>query len=134
LGIYNNVAEGLVVYPKVINAHIMAELPFMATENIMMDTVKYRGGNRQELHEIIRTLSMQSSKVVKEEGGRNDLVDRIASEPVFGLTKEDIMKILEPKNFVGRAPQQVEEYIEQYVKPVLDENKDSIIGHTELTV
>lgn len=134
LGIYNNVAEGLVVYPKVINAHIMAELPFMATENIMMDTVKFRGGNRQELHEVIRTLSMQASKVVKEEGGKNDLVDRIAAEPIFGLTKEDIMKILEPKNFVGRAPQQVEEYIKQYVKPVLDENKDSIIGHTELSV
>ena len=134
LNIYNNIAENIVVYPKVINAHIMAELPFMATENIMMDTVKYRGGDRQQLHEEIRKLSMEASKVVKEEGGSNDLVDRIAADPMFGLTKEEIIKILEPKNFVGRAPQQTEEYIEQYVRPVLEENKDKLIAHSELSV
>lgn len=134
LSIYNNVAENFVVYPKVIEARIMSEIPFMATENIMMDAVKNRGGNRQDLHERIRELSMEASKVVKEEGGQNDLIDRIAAEPMFGVTKEEIMKILEPKNYVGRAPQQVEEYIMQCVKPVLDANSDKLIGHTELSV
>lgn len=133
LNIYINVAEGLVVYPKVIEKHLMAELPFMATENIMMDAVK-AGGDRQELHEKIREHSMEASKVVKVEGGKNDLIERIANDPAFGLSLDELNMILAPKNFVGRAPQQVEEYISEQVKPVLDENKDGLIGHAELTV
>ena len=133
LNIYINVAEGLVVYPKVIEKHLMAELPFMATENIMMDAVK-AGGDRQELHEKIREHSMEASKVVKVEGGKNDLIERIANDPAFGLSLDELNMILAPKNFVGRAPQQVEEYIKEQVKSVLDENKEQLIGHAELTV
>lgn len=133
LNIYINVSGGLVVYPKVIERRLMEELPFMATENIMMDAVK-RGGDRQELHERIRELSMEAAAVVKKEGGKNDLMERIAKEPMFGMTLEDLQKVLEPKNFVGRAPQQVEEYITEQVQPVLDENKDSLIDDAELTV
>ncbi len=133
LNIYLNVAGGLVVYPKVIERRLMEELPFMATENIMMDAVK-RGGDRQELHERIRELSMEAAAVVKQEGGKNDLMERIAKEPMFGMSLEDLYKVLEPKNFVGRAPQQVEEYIREQVQPVLDKNKQSLIGDAELTV
>ncbi len=133
LNIYLNVAGGLVVYPKVIERRLMEELPFMATENIMMDAVK-RGGDRQELHERIRELSMEAAAVVKQEGGKNDLMERIAKEPMFGMSLEDLYKVLEPKNFVGRAPQQVEEYITEQVQPVLDKNKQSLIGDAELTV
>lgn len=133
LNIYINVSGGLVVYPKVIERHLMEELPFMATENIMMDAVK-NGGDRQELHERIRELSMEAATVVKQEGGKNDLIERIAKEPMFGMSLEDLQKVLEPKNFVGRAPQQVEEYITEQVMPVLDKNKDSLIDDAELTV
>lgn len=133
LNIYINVSGGLVVYPKVIERRLMEELPFMATENIMMDAVK-NGGDRQELHERIRELSMEAAAVVKQEGGKNDLMERIAKEPMFGMSLEDLQKVLEPKNFVGRAPQQVEEYITEQVQPVLDENKDSLIDDAELTV
>ena len=133
LNIYINVSGGLVVYPKVIERRLMEELPFMATENIMMDAVK-NGGDRQELHERIRELSMEAAAVVKQQGGKNDLIERIAKEPMFGMSLEDLQKVLEPKNFVGRAPQQVEEYITEQVKPVLDENKDSLIDDAELTV
>lgn len=133
LNIYINIAEGIVVYPKVIEKHIMDELPFMATENIMMDAVK-KGGDRQELHEKIRTHSMEASRVVKEMGGENDLVNRIANDPAFGLSADDINKILNPLNFVGRAPLQVVEYINEQVKPVIDKNKDILINHSELTV
>ena len=133
LNIYINVSGGLVVYPKVIERRLMEELPFMATENIMMDAVK-NGGDRQELHERIRELSMEAAAVVKQEGGKNDLIERIAKEPMFGMSLEDLQKVLEPKNFVGRAPQQVEEYITEQVQPVLDENKDSLIDDAELTV
>ncbi|MDD3766481.1 MAG: adenylosuccinate lyase [Eubacteriales bacterium] len=111
LNLYINVAGGLVVYPKVINKHIMEELPFMATENIMMDCVK-RGGDRQELHERIRIHSMAAAKVVKEEGKPNDLIDRIAADPIFNITKEEILKILRPENFIGRSTEQVEEFLE----------------------
>lgn len=128
LDLYLNVVDGLVVYDKVIYQRFMKEIPFMATENIMMDAVK-RGGNRQELHEKIREHSMAAGAVVKQEGKENDLVDRIANDPAFGMTKEMIEEILEPKNFVGRAPQQTEEFINEIVKPVLDENK-SILGMT----
>ncbi len=133
LNIYINVADNLVVYPKVIEKHIMEELPFMATENIMMDAVK-RGGDRQELHEKIRVHSMEAAKVVKTEGGKNDLIERIVNDPSFGLNLNDINKILAPKNFIGRAPGQVTEYIEKQVAPVIKENKNILIGHSELTV
>lgn len=133
LNIYINVSENLVVYPKVIEKHIMEELPFMATENIMMDAVKL-GGDRQELHERIRKHSMDAAYVVKSEGGKNDLIDRIAKDSLFKLSLEDINKILKPENFVGRAPQQTEEYITEYVKPILQENKDILINNCELTV
>ena len=105
----------------------------MATENIMMDAVK-RGGNRQELHEKIREHSMAAGAVVKQEGKENDLVDRIANDPAFGMTKEMIEDILEPKNFVGRAPQQTEEFITEVVKPVLDANSDLLGLTAEINV
>ena len=114
-----NVVDGLVVYPKVIYKHFMAEIPFMATENIMMDAVK-EGGNRQELHEKIRQLSMQAGKTVKEEGKDNNLVDLIAADPAFGLTKEQIEANLKPELYVGRAPRQVEVFLRDVVRPVLD--------------
>ena len=128
LDLYLNVVDGLVVYDKVIYQRFMKEIPFMATENIMMDAVK-RGGNRQELHELIREYSMQAGATVKKEGKGNNLVDLIAADPAFGMTKEEIEAILEPKNFVGRAPEQTEEFITEVVKPVLDANKD-ILGMT----
>jgi len=134
LGIYNNVAEGLVVYPKVIEKHLMAELPFMATEIIIMDGVTKYGGDRQVLHEAIRVHSMEAAKNVKVNGGENDLIERIAADPIFGMKLEDLKKILDPKNFVGRAPQQVEEYITGSVRPVVEANKDELIAHTELNV
>ncbi|MCI8804393.1 MAG: adenylosuccinate lyase [Clostridiales bacterium] len=133
LNIYINVADNFVVYPKVIEKRIMEELPFMATENIMMDAVKL-GGDRQELHERIRVHSMEAAKVVKVEGGKNDLIERIVNDPAFGLTINDINKILAPKNFIGRAPGQVKEYIEKEVMPVIKENESVLIGHSELTV
>ena len=128
LDLYLNVVDGLVVYDKVIYQRFMKEIPFKATENIMMDAVK-RGGNRQELHELIREYSMQAGATVKKEGKENNLVDLIAADPAFGMTKEEIEAILEPKNFVGRAPEQTEEFITEVVKPVLDANKD-ILGMT----
>ncbi len=123
--LYRNVVDGLVGYPKGINQHLMNELPFMATENIMMDAVK-KGGDRQELHERIRQHSMEAGKTVKMEGKKNDLLERIAADPMFGLTIDELNAIMEPKNFVGRAPQQTEEYINGYVKPVIEENKELI--------
>ena len=128
LDLYLNVVDGLVVYDKVIYQRFMKEFPFMAPENIMIDAVK-RGGNRQELHELIREYSMQAGATVKKEGKENNLVDLIAADPAFGMTKEEIEAILEPKNFVGRAPEQTEEFITEVVKPVLDANKD-ILGMT----
>lgn len=134
LGIYLNVAGGLVVYPKVIEKRIMSELPFMATENIMMDEVKLRGGNRQELHERIRELSMEAAAVVKQEGKENDLIERIAKDPMFKCSEEDIKKTLDPKNYVGRAPGQVTEFIENNVRPVLEKYGDMIIDNVTLSV
>ncbi|MCM1499317.1 MAG: adenylosuccinate lyase [Clostridium sp.] len=128
LDLYLNVVDGLVVYDKVIYQRFMKEIPFMATENILMDAVK-RGGNRQELHEKIREHSMEAGAVVKREGRENDLVDRIANDPAFGMTKEMIEELLEPKNFVGRAPQQTEEFITENVKPILIANND-VMGMT----
>lgn len=123
LELYRNVVDGLVVYPKVIEQRLNSELPFMATENIMMDAVK-KGGNRQELHERIRVHSIEAGKVVKIEGKANDLLQRIADDNSFGLTMEELNAIMIPSNFVGRAPQQTEEYIETFVKPILEQNKD----------
>ena len=118
LNIMINVVSGLVVYPKVIEAHVMNELPFMATENIMMDAVK-RGGNRQELHERIREHSMAAGKRVKEEGLDNDLIDRIAADPMFGMTREQILEHLDPKAYIGRCPSQVDEFISECVRPAI---------------
>ena len=128
-----NVVYGLVVYPKVIYKHFMAEIPFMATENIMMDAVK-EGGNRQELHEKIRQLSMEAGKTVKEEGKENNLVDLIAADPAFGLTKEQIEANLKPELYVGRAPRQVEVFLRDVVHPVLDANKSELGVKAEINV
>jgi len=117
LNLYINVADGLVVYPSVIQRRLMEELPFMATENILMEAVK-KGGDRQELHERIRIHSMAASEQIKVYGKKNDLLDRIAADNSFGLTKDDLDKLLEPKNYIGRAPEQVEEFIELCVKPI----------------
>ena len=117
LEIYLNVTDGLKVYPKVIERHLREELPFMATENIMMDAVK-RGGDRQALHERIRVHSVAAGKVVKEEGGQNDLVDRIAADPAFGLTKEEILAHMDPKAYIGRCEAQVEEFSALVVDPI----------------
>ena len=133
LDLYLNVVDGLVVYPKVIEAHLMRELPFMATENIMMDAVK-AGGDRQELHERIRQHSMAAGRVVKEEGKDNDLLERIAADPAFGMTMDQLQAIMKPENFVGRAPEQTEEFISEYVKPVLGENKDILGMKAEINV
>ena len=136
LQLYINISDGLVVYPKVIEAHLMAELPFMATENIMMDAVK-AGGDRQELHERIRELSMEAGRVVKEEGKPNDLLDRIAADPMFtslGVTKESLASVMDPADYVGRAPEQVTEYLRDVVKPVLDANSDVLGESAEINV
>ena len=118
LNIYLNIASGIRVYEKVIEKHIENELPFMATENIMMDAVK-KGGDRQQLHERIRIHSVAAGAVVKEQGLENDLISRIASDPLFGLTEEEIRRSMDARAYVGRAPQQVTEFLEQDVKPVL---------------
>lgn len=128
-----NVVDGLVVYPKVIYKHFMAEIPFMATENIMMDAVK-QGGNRQELHEKIRQLSMEAGRTVKEEGKDNNLVDLIAADPAFGLTKEQIEANLKPELYVGRAPRQVEVFLRDVVRPILDDNKEELGVKAEINV
>ena len=128
--LYRNVVDGLVVYPKVIEQRLNSELPFMATENIMMDAVK-KGGNRQELHERIRVHSMEAGKMVKMEGKPNDLLERIANDETFGLTMEELNAIMVPSNFVGRAPQQTEEYIMNYVMPVIEENKELLENEGE---
>jgi adenylosuccinate lyase len=119
LDLYINVSGGLVVYPKVIEKRIMSELPFMATENIMMNAVK-KGGDRQELHEKIRTYSMEAGRQVKEFGLENDLIERIANDSSFGLSAEELYKELLPKNYIGRANEQTDEFINEFVKPLLD--------------
>lgn len=128
LDLYLNVVDGLVVYDKVIYQRFMKEIPFMATENIMMDAVK-QGGNRQELHELIREYSMEAGRMVKQEGKDNNLVELIANDPAFNMTMEQIEAILEPKNFVGRSPEQTVEFITEVVNPILEANKD-ILGMT----
>ena len=118
-----NVVDGLVVYPKVIEKHLMAELPFMATENIMMDAVK-EGGDRQELHERIRALSMEAGRNVKEQGKENNLLELIGEDPAFHLTPDKLQKTLDPSGYVGRAPRQVEVFLKENVQPVLDANQE----------
>ena len=119
LNIVINISAGIVVYPKVIRQRVMKELPFMATENIMMSAVK-RGGNRQELHERIRVHSIEAGKRIKEQGEENDMVDRIAADPAFGMTREEILAELTPEHYVGRSPEQVEDFLENCVKPRLE--------------
>lgn len=121
LDLYSNVADGLVVYPKVIEQHLLRELPFMATENIMMDAVKKRGADRQQLHERIRVHSMEASRVIKEQGGENDLLDRIAADPVFGVTREELSGLVDPSQYTGCAGIQTKEFVERVVNPVLEE-------------
>lgn len=133
LNIMLNVCDGLVVYPKVIEQRVLKELPFMATENIMMTAVK-KGGDRQELHEKLREHSIAAAKVVKEEGLDNDLIDRICADKSFNLTREEIDGILVPINFVGRSVEQVDEYIEKYIDPIRKENKDILGENAELSV
>ncbi len=133
LATYINVVDGLVVYPEVIKQHILKELPFMATENIMMDAVK-KGGNRQELHEKIRVHSMKAGEQVKVYGKENDLVNRIAEDPSFNLTKEEILSVMKPENYVGRAPQQTEEFVKTYIEPILKENENLLGVKVELNV
>ncbi len=133
LNIYLNVTNGLVVYPKMIRTRLMNELPFMASENIMMNAVK-KGGNRQELHEKIRLYSMEAGKVVKEEGGKNDLLERIVADKEFGLTIEELEEIVKPEKYVGRSAQQTEEFVRDYVKPALDAFDGEIDSDFELTV
>lgn len=133
LELYNNIADGLVVYPKVIEAQLMAELPFMATENILMDAVK-AGGDRQELHERIRTHSMAAAKTVKEEGKPNDLLHRIAEDSAFNISEEEISKIIKPENFTGRAEQQTLDFISEVIAPILRENSEDIGVKTEINV
>ena len=133
LDLYLNVVDGLVVYPKVIRKHLMAELPFMATENIMMDAVK-AGGDRQELHEKIRQLSMQAGKTVKEEGKDNNLLELIAADPSFHLSLEDLEASMQPERYVGRAPKQTEEFITEVINPILEKNKEALGLTAEINV
>ena len=125
LDLYLNVVDGLVVYPKVIEKHLMAELPFMATENIMMDAVK-AGGDRQELHERIRELSMEAGRNVKEKGLDNNLLELIAADPAFNLSLDELKKTMDPSRYVGRSPKQVEEFLEEVIKPLLEENEGEL--------
>ncbi|MDO4619797.1 MAG: adenylosuccinate lyase [Lachnospiraceae bacterium] len=128
-----NVVDGLVVYPKVIEKHMLAELPFMATENIMMDAVK-AGGDRQELHERIRELSMKAGKAVKEEGRDNPLLELIAADPQFNLSLEELKKTMDPALYVGRAPYQTEQYLKNVVRPVLEANSEVLGWKAEINV
>lgn len=128
-----NVVDGLVVYEKVINKRLMSELPFMATENIMMDAVK-NGGNRQELHERIRELSMEAGKNVKQLGKENNLLELIAADPAFGMDLEDLEKTMDPAKYVGRAPLQVEKFLKEVIAPILKENQELLGVTAEINV
>ena len=128
-----NVVDGLVVYPKVIEKHMMAELPFMATENIMMDAVK-AGGDRQELHERIRELSMEAGKTVKVEGRDNNLLELIAADPAFNLSLEDLQRSMDPKKYIGRAKEQTERFVNTVVQPILDSHKELLGVKAEINV
>ena len=133
LQIMLNVTGGLVVYPKVIRSRVMSELPFMATEMILMEEVK-RGGDRQELHERIRVHAMEAARQVKMEGKSNDLLERIIADPYFKMTEEELRAAIKPENFIGRAPQQVTEFLEEYIQPILKVHQDDIRLDAQLTV
>lgn len=134
LGIYTNVVNGLVVYPNMIHKHIMDELPFMATENIMMEAVK-KGGDRQELHEKIRVYSMEAGSVVKNEGKPNDLLTRIVKDDAFGLDEEQLSKLLDPTLYIGRCPEQVTTFLNECINPILEAHKaDLDLEDVELNV
>ena len=128
-----NVADGLVVYPKMIEKHLRDELPFMATENIMMEAVK-KGGDRQELHERIRIHSMAAGRVVKAEGGKNDLLERIAADENFGVTLDELNALMNPSDFVGRAPQQTQEFVENEINPILEKYSDLLGVEVDIKV
>ncbi|OFI07752.1 adenylosuccinate lyase [Clostridium acetireducens DSM 10703] len=133
LNLYMNVSENMVVYKKVIESHVKSELPFMATENILMEAVK-RGGDRQELHERIRQHSMEAAKKVKQEGLNNDLIERIIKDNNFKLEEKEIKELINPSKFIGRAPSQVEEFIKLVIKPILDNNKNLLGEEVEINV
>jgi len=133
LDLYLNVVDGLVVYEKVIEKRLMSELPFMATENIMMDAVK-AGGDRQELHEKIRTLSMEAGRNVKERGQGNNLLELIAADPAFNLSLDELKKTMDPAKYTGRAEQLTEEFIAEVIAPILLENKDMLGLKADITV
>ena len=133
LRLCQNVASGLRVNETVVDRTLREYLPFMATENIMMDAVK-RGGDRQQLHEKLRVHSQAAARVVKEEGGKNDLIDRIASDPAFMVTREEIEAILDPANFTGRSEEQVEEFLRDVIRPVLEANRELLGEKQELSV
>ncbi|ABR48804.1 adenylosuccinate lyase [Alkaliphilus metalliredigens QYMF] len=133
LDITTNICDGLVVYKQVIKQRVESELPFMATENILMEAVR-RGGDRQELHEKIRVHSMEAAKQVKIHGNKNDLIQRILSDDEFNLKQEDLEKLLDARNFVGRAPEQVKDFLTEFIQPILDQNKSSIGGKVDLQV
>lgn len=133
LDIAINIASGMVVYPKMIERHVRAELPFMATENIMMEAAR-RGGDRQELHELIRVHAMEAAKKVKLEGLDNDLLERIAADPAFNLSAEDIASLMEASQYVGRAPEQVDEFIAEWIVPIVEEYRDALTMKVDLKV
>ena len=133
LALYINVVDGLVVYPKVIEKHLRDELPFMATENIMMDAVK-RGGDRQELHERIRRHSVAAAARIKVDGEPNDLIDRISADPAFGMTRDEILAVLKPENFIGRSPEQTDDFLNECVAPVLERYSDELGYKAEINV
>lgn len=133
LQIMMNVTEGMVVYPKVIHSRVMSELPFMATEMILMEEVK-RGGDRQELHERVRVHSMEAARMVKMEGKPNDLIERIEKDPYFKMDRQELHEALKPENFIGRAPQQVDDFLNECIYPILRDNADVLGMHAQLSV
>ena len=133
LDLYDNVVDGLVVYPKVIEKHLLEEMPFMATENILMNAVK-KGGDRQELHEKIRELSMQAGKNVKEHGLNNNLLDLIVEDSNFDVTKDELAKLLDPSKYIGRSIDQVEDFLQTEVYPILEANKDKLGKKTQISI
>ncbi|MDD5921262.1 MAG: adenylosuccinate lyase, partial [Oscillospiraceae bacterium] len=133
LNIMINVCDGLVVYPKVIEQRVMRELPFMATENIMMNAVK-KGGDRQQLHEKLRVHAQAAAKRVKEEGMENDMIDRVCEDPAFQITKEELAGVLKPIHYVGRSVEQTEEFIHDVIQPVLEKNKEVLGEKVQLSV
>lgn len=134
LALYDNIISGLTLYPRIIAKNLDNEIPFMATENILMYCVTHKGGDRQVLHEAIRRHSVDAAKAVKLDGADNDLLQRIQNDPIFKLTKEEIDEILDVKSFTGRAEKQVEEYVSEVVDPLLEKNADSVVETGAVTV